>query len=297
MKHDKSAYEKQQSAKAKELIKNSNIFNGDIGGKLFPIDGTLFPKRDYLLNSRNNLLNSIVQDVIDYFAAHEIEFWKTGITGVDEYRMPTGHTLSSQICCINHLFPFINDKKTVEVIFGLPHAEKIEDGYIAFEYINKNKTYLNESAETRGTKCTSIDAFVKLNTVGIGIEWKYTESDFDTTKAKPYWKQQYDERYKPLLKSSNIIETDRLISCQMYYELMRQTLLLEQMKANHEITDYKNIVICPEENKELYACCQNWKALLKDDKKFEVICPKDLLGKVDAIKYKELLEYLSIRYW
>jgi len=297
MKRVKSAYEIQQSEKAKKLIKCSNIFNGDKGGKLFPTDNGLIPKPDFLLNSRNNLHNFMVQDVIDYFLRNEVTFWKTGITGIDEHNMPTGHTLSSQVSCLNHLFPFRNDKKAVEDIFGIPNVEKIEDGYIAFEYVNRNKTYLNESCETRGTKCTSIDAFVKANNVGIGIEWKYTETDFDTTKAKAYWKQRYNERYKPLLKNSNIIENEALISCQMYYELMRQTLLLEQMKIHNEIADYKNIVVCPKDNKELYDYCQKWKGYLKDDNKFEIIDPKDLLANIDKVKYKELKNYLETRYW
>jgi hypothetical protein len=293
----KGVFEMRESKRMKELIKGSNIFNGDAGGKLFLTDDGLKPKPDYLLNSRNNLLNYINQEVIDYFVRNEIEFWKTGVTGVDEYNMPTGHTLSSQIACLNHLFPFRNDKNAVESIFGFPNAEKTDDGYIAFEYINKNKTYLKECCETRGTKCTSIDAFVKANNVGISIEWKYTETDFDTTQAKPHWKETYNERYKPLLKNSNIIESEVLISCQMYYELMRQTLLLEQMKNHNEIGDYKNIVVCPEDNVELYDCCTKWKDNLKDKTKFEVIDPQVLLANIDKIKYKELVSYLSERYW
>lgn len=293
----KSKYEIQQSNRAKELIKSSNIFNGDFGGKLFTTDNGLIPKADYLLNSRNNLHNFMVQDVIDYFEKYEIVFWKTGISGVDEYKMPTGHTLSSQISCLNHLFPFRNDKKAVEDLFGISNPEKLDDGYITFEFTNKNISYLNESCETRGTKCTSIDAFVKSNKIGIGIEWKYTETDFDTTKANDYWKQRYIERYKPLLKNSNIIENDSLISCQMYYELMRQTLLLEQMTLHDEIPDYKNIVVCPKGNKELFECCNDWKSNLKDNKKFEIIDPKELLANIDSMKYQPLIDYLSIRYW
>lgn len=293
----KSKYEIQQSNRAKELIKSSNIFNGDSGGKLFPTNNGFIPKTDYLLNSRNNLHNFMVQDVIDYFEKNEIVFWKTGITGVDEYKMPTGHTLSSQISCLNHLFPFRYDKKAVEDLFGISNPEKLDDGYITFEFTNKNITYLRESCETRGSKCTSIDAFVKSNKIGIGIEWKYTETDFDTTKAKDYWKQRYIERYKPLLKNSNIIENDTLISCQIYYELMRQTLLLEQMTLHDEIPDYKNIVVCPKGNKELFECCNNWKSNLKDDKKFEIIDPQELLANIDSMKYQPLIDYLSIRYW
>ena len=185
----------------------------------------------------------------------------------------------------------------VEDLFGISNPEKLDDGYVTFEFTNKNITYLRESCETRGSKCTSIDAFVKSNKIGIGIEWKYTETDFDTTKAKDYWKQRYIERYKPLLKNSNIIENDTLISCQMYYELMRQTLLLEQMTLHDEIPDYKNIVVCPKGNKELFECCNNWKSNLKDDKKFEIIDPQELLANIDSMKYQPLIDYLSIRYW
>lgn len=297
MRRIKSAYEIQQSYKAKNLLKTSNLFNGDLGGKLFPIENRLIPKADYLLNSKNNLHNFMVQDVIDYFVKNEIIFWKTGITGVDEHNMPTGHTLSSQISCLNHLFPLRKDKKAIEDIFGILNAEKIDDGYIAFEYTNKNISFLNESYETRGSNCTSIDAFVKINNIGIGIEWKYTETDYDTAKAKTYWKQQYIDRYKPLLINSNIIENDTLISCQLYYELMRQTLLLERMAVHNEIVDYKNIVVCPKENKDLFESCQNWKKNLKDDKKFEVIEPKDFMNNIDDHKYKDLKYYLETRYW
>jgi len=293
----KSEYEIKESNKVKALLKGSNIFNGDSGGKLFPIGSDLIPKADFLLNSRNNLHNFMVQDVIDYFVKNEIAFWKTGIDGVDEHNMPTGHTLSSQISCLNHLFPFRKDKKAVEDIFGISNAEYIDDGYIAFEYTNNNISYLGESCETRGTKCTSIDAFVKINNIGIGIEWKYTETDYDIANAQAYWKQRYIDRYKPLLEKSNIIENDTLISCQMYYELMRQTLLLEQMTNNNQIADYKNIVICPKNNKELFECCQKWKVNLKDNKKFEVIDPEDLLKNLDDIRYKDLKYYLATRYW
>jgi hypothetical protein len=297
MKREKSEFEKQESRRAKNLIKNSNIFNGDLGGKLFPRDNGLMPKPDYLLNSRNNLLHFMVQDVIDYFVKNKIEFWKTGIAGVDEYNMPTGHTLSSQIACLNHLFPLRKDKTAIESIFNISNVEKIDDGYIAFEYVNQNKKYLNEDYEIRGTKCTSIDAFIKANNVGIGIEWKYTETDYDKSKAKEHWKETYQTRYKPLLEKSNIIESNELISCQMYYELMRQTLLLEQMTANNEISYYRNIVVCPKENIELYSCCENWKNYLKDKTKFKVISPPNLLQNLDVQKYKDLIVYLQTRYW
>jgi len=277
----KSNYREQEKERARKL----NIFNENKG------------KAALLKDGENNLYSLIKDDVISYFHKNNISFWTCTIIGEKDDKKPTRHLLSSQIACLNHLFPLRYDKETIESIFGFPNAQKIDDGYITFEYVNKNKTYLKEREETRGKNCTSIDAFVKANNVGIGIEWKYTETDFDITKAKKEWKQTYEKRYKPLLKTSNIIESDVLISCQMYYELMRQTLLLEQMTVHNEIDDYKNIVVCPKDNKELYDCCKKWKANLKDDTKFEVIDPKDLLANIDENKYKELKNYLTTRYW
>jgi len=286
-----------------ELIKEGKIFNGDKGKKPYLIkneknpDGNKHPKADFLMNSRNNLYHQIADEVVVYFNDNKITFHH--LEGDPDFGkcVPSGHTLSSQISCLNHLFPFRKDKKAVEEIFGISDAVKIDDGYIALEFVNNNKSYLKESYETRGKSCTSIDAFVKANKIGIGIEWKYTETDCNVETAKVYWKQMYIERYKPLLENSNIIDNDSLISCQMYYELMRQTLLLEQMTDHNEIADYRNIVVCPKNNKELYKCCQEWSVNLKDDSKFEVIDPKDLFRNVDRDKYGDLINYLETRYW
>jgi hypothetical protein len=258
-------------------------------------------KVDYfvLKNRNDNFFTCIADEATEYFNNNNISFWICKSIGDNNSKLPTRHTLSSQVACLNHLFPLRLDKMAVESIVNLPNAEKIDDGYIAFEFVNQNKKYLGETNETRGTKCTSIDAFVKANNVGIGIEWKYTETDYNTSEAKKHWKDKaHQDRYKPLLEKSNIqADYNVLVSCQMYYELMRQTLLLEQMKAYGEIGDYLNIVVCPKENTELYQCCENWKGYLNDDSKFKLITPQDLLQNIDPQKYSELLEYLGKRYW
>jgi hypothetical protein len=249
--------------------------------------------------SQNNLFLPIRGKAEEYFEKNSIPFWHYDKIENANDKVPSGIIISSQISCLNHLFPLRLDKMSVESIVNLPNAEKIDDGYIAFEFVNQNKKYLDETNETRGTKCTSIDAFVKVNNVGIGIEWKYTETDYDVAKAKEYWKDKpHQKRYMPLLEKSNIqADYNVLVSCQMYYELMRQTLLLEQMTMHGEISDYLNIVVCPKENTELYQCCENWKGYLNDKSKFKLITPQDLLQNIDKEKYKELLNYLQTRYW
>jgi hypothetical protein len=257
---------------------------------------------------QNNLFLPIRGQVEEYFEKNSIPFWHYDKESVND-KVPSGLIISSQISCLNHLFPLRYDKEAVlqiaksicadfQDVFEITTDEYFP-AYIAFEFVNQNKKYLGETNETRGTKSTSIDAFVKVNNVGIGIEWKYTETDYNTAEAKDYWKDKaHRERYMPFLENSNIqADYNELVSCQMYYELMRQTLLLEQMKAYGEIGDYLNIVVCPKENTELYQCCENWKDFLKDKSKFKLISPKDLLQNIDKEKYKELLNYLQTRYW
>jgi hypothetical protein len=206
MTRKKSKYELQESARAKNLIKNSNIFNGDAGGKLFPTDNGVFPKPDYLLQSRNNLINSIVHSVIDYFVENKISFWKTGIAGVDEMNMPTGHTLSSQISCLNHLFPLRYDKEAVLQIaksICVDFQDVIEittdaysPAYIAFEVVSDTDHLKEGNIPTRGEYYTSVDALIyALHTSGnkylIPIEWKYTEKYFknenEIEDKEKYW--------------------------------------------------------------------------------------------------------------
>jgi hypothetical protein len=268
------------------------------------------PKADLLLDGKKNLYYQIKDEVVLYYALNKIAFHHLEGDVDFGFCIPSGHTLSSQIACLNHLFSLRYDKEAVLQITKTicPDIKDVLEittdnyfpAYITFEFVNNNKKYLGEKYETRGTKCTSIDAFVKANGVGIGIEWKYTETDYDKSKAKPYWSDEvHRNRYQPLLKESNIKASyDDLISCQMYYELMRQTLLLEQMKNYGEIEDYLNIVVCPEENVELYQCCELWREkFLKDKSKFKIITPEDLLQNIDNKKYKELLDYLNTRYW
>ncbi len=335
MTRKKGKYEIQQSSKAKDLIKNSNIFNRDTGGKLFPINGKPFPKPDYLLNSRNNLLNFMTQDVVDYFIKNEIAFWETGITEVDEHNMPTGHTLSSQISCINHLFPLRNDRKAVLSIakticsdiidiFEIK-TDKFLPAYIAFETISETD-YLNEckgQKPTRGTMCTSIDALIFAQhqngeKILLPIEWKYTESYDDTDKSteKSRGKTRLG-RYSDLINKSTQLKqkhedyTSSIYFFEPFYQLMRQTLLAEQMIANKnteiiKADDYIHAHIIPRENIDLLNkqylpnkqdMETTWRSCLVNQEKYKIISPKDLLANIDKIRYKKLINYLSERYW
>ncbi|MDR0971631.1 MAG: hypothetical protein LBM25_04520 [Bacteroidales bacterium] len=288
-------YRNQQKIYQEKLIDEGKIFEGVQGNGIF-----FGKERPFVLkDSMYNLYFQIRDEVCDYFKKNDISWWRG--------KKPNGHTLSSQIACLNHLYLLRNDKQAVleiaKTIFQNIDGEavKIEidkyfPSYITFEYVNNNKKYLKERYQTRGANCTSIDAFIKIGNVAIGIEWKYTETDWMNKQS--YWNdQEHQNRYKPLLKDSNIkVDYDKLLSCQMYYELLRQTLLLEQMQKNGEIANYKNVVVCPKGNKKLFECCTKWKEYLKDETKYEVIDPKDLLANINQEKYNDLLKYLSQRY-
>src|ERR1700730_11850047 len=64
-----------------------------------PGSGLFFgqPREFVLSDAALNLWEGIRQDAIAYFKNYKIQWWQ----GKDE---PTGHLLSSQIACVNHLY-------------------------------------------------------------------------------------------------------------------------------------------------------------------------------------------------
>ncbi len=98
----KSNYQEKQREKAIALIREkSPIFYGGIGGKLF-----MRSKRDFVLTDYNkNFYEKIRNEAIEYFSKNNISWWGG--------KNPTGHVLSSQIACLNHLYAIRNDKSTV----------------------------------------------------------------------------------------------------------------------------------------------------------------------------------------
>lgn len=334
----RSPFEDQERNRVKQLLKNSNIFNEDKAGKLYPTEDGLKPSPVHLQNCRNNLVNCIVQDVIDYFNKNEIAFWKTGVNGVDEYKMPTGHALSSQIACINHLYPLRQDKEAVLAVARAIYSDivdvmKIETdkflpAYIAFEVVSE-ANHLNEKCNSRGTMCTSVDALIYAkhkngNNMLIPIEWKYTEHYSDNKDysiegrngVKEAKGQERLERYSNLITKSEQLKSlpeykNSVYFFDPFYQLMRQTLWTEQMIA-HKATetikadDYLHAHIIPTENDELlrttYPVSNNemeetWRDCLNNQEKYKIITPKDLFANIDNVKYKELIDYLSARYW
>lgn len=267
-------YKYKERQRQENLIKNTSIFYGDKGNGVFR-------KRHYtfvLANGVNNLYAPIRNDVIKYFEKNHITWWGGGSS-------PSGHTLSSQIACLNHLFGIRNDACAVlslvnnirsEFIKVLPIPCDAEPySYISFEVVSDND-YLNEKYSYRGKNCTSIDALIYAQHKNgqlwlIPIEWKYTESYATNDKSN---EDRHGEakgtngkglerlrRYTELIHKSQQLKSVEHYGGSVYfqepfYQLMRQTLWAENMVSNKnterlKADDYLHIHVVPKDNQKL----------------------------------------------
>ena len=278
-----------------------------------------FTKRvhlNYILrpeDSLSNLFQPISWLALDYFKRYDIAWWRE-----DEDRyFPTGHLLSSQIHCLNHLFALRKDKDALLSIVN--HATKMEfdevlssliddDGYLSFEFAYKNDDLIgeNDKGARRGYMWTSIDAMVLARkgneTWLIPIEWKYTET---YEKEDKTCRKRLD-RYEGLIKESDQLKMPKngRIPNSIYfqepsYELMRQTLLCEQIKHKGLANNIFHLNVIPKGNTGLREAVEKeYIPMLKDSSKFIIIDPQELLSPLKGNDdYKELMEYLETRYW
>ncbi len=284
--------------------------------------------REFVLQDNlKNIYNPICKDVIEYFQNNNISWWRG--------KRPTGHVLSSQIACVNHLFQLRNDKTAVlrilknvsddfDEVFPIITDEHLP-AYIQFEAVS-DKDHLHEGQSSRGKNCTSVDALIYAKHKDgskwlIPIEWKYTEFYNNQNKALEGFKAdpvkckgtERKRRYTELINNSDqLISTDHLcFYYEPFYQLMRQTLWAEQMIKNNQTErikadDYLHVHVIPTENKDLlnkvYKCSgldmeRTWRKHLKDQSKYLIISPDKLLHGIDRIKYRGLLDYLKTRYY
>ena len=134
--------------------------------------------------AEENLFDEIREPALAYFAQHEIK-WHKG-----KGDKPYNHLCSSQVCCVNFLFPFA-DKPEALVELLRPVFPTIRDvlpmdpgQLVSFEWIGC-QNYLREktraSRRTRGANFTSTDGAVMfegedgLRQIAL-IEWKYAEA-------------------------------------------------------------------------------------------------------------------------
>lgn len=241
-------YRKRQEEIQKECFPKEKL------GGVFGNSNYGFVVKDY----RDNFMSHVdVDSVQNYFRDNKIGWWRG--------MQPTGHTLSSQMSCINHLYSIRNDHDAVLAIARSVDS-KIDDveilkndteswrGYISFEVVSR-VDHLNEKKGknkelTRGSQCTSIDAVILARKEGksvlMAIEWKYVEHYRNTDKSRDTGNKTSgairvnnysgsDNVANPkLIDNSNQLKTLESYNGSVYffepfYQLMRQTLWAEQM--------------------------------------------------------------------
>lgn len=294
-----------QERKKQETLAKNGFFN----------KAKINTKHPCILMGQDNKYNLFVsqQDVdLDYFNKYHIKWWNSS-----KDNKPSGVLLSSQIHCLNHLFALRKDKDAILSIVN--HATKMDfdevlpsiiddDGYLSFEFAYHNDELLGENDKGwgRGVLCTSIDAMI-IARKGKGIwlipiEWKYTET---YEKEDKTCKKRLD-RYEELIKQSNqlIMPKNGKIPNSIYfqepcYELMRQTLLVEQMIHENKATNFFHINVIPKGNTELREVVEKeYVPMLKTPSRFIIIDPEEFLSPLrNNTNYSDLINYLETRYW
>ncbi len=307
-------YKEVQGAQQVRVLQTSPYFVGVNGGGKWKA-GLQNIELPYIIEGGKEVMNlypAIRKDAIEYFKLNGIGWWKSN----DAINTPTGHMLSSQISCVNHLFPLMKSDKSASLLSILNSVQEryhliriltnpLDDtkcsGNICFEFIWKNRTLLGERAEKRGAMCTSIDAVVYAETedhrrILIPIEWKYVE----TYEHKRAVQSSIDRYTSRLDNSSNIKEWKDEYEYDPLYELVRQTMLVEQIIKNNDmelpVDDYLHINVIPEGNVELRSEVAQFSEGLKDKGKFIILEPRKLMLSIKNTN-QDLYNYLESRYW
>jgi hypothetical protein len=295
----------------KAIDMRNNIFRD-------PGYGIFFGKKwEFVLSEPElNLWEGIRHDAKAYFLKNDITWW----SGNDE---PTGHLLSSQVACINHLYPIRQRKDCTDSILQnisnlIGESLFVDSGFIEFEKTGK-KPLGNEKSVQRGANSTSIDSFMLArkhngDKIIILIEWKYTESYSPNSLLISASGKNRFEVYQELLERSDCpIKTQNSedLFYEPYYQLMRQTLLGWTMVENneYEAVDWLHLHVIPSDNKELKERItsknlkgktleESWKLQLKNPEKYIVISPEKFLEPIINLPdTKSLIYYLTNRYW
>ncbi len=279
-----------------------------------PGQGIFFgkPRAFVLSNARLNLWAGIRSDAIDYFDCHDIP-WHQGAP-----RRPTGHVLSSQVACVNHLFFLRQRKDLADAVvrnlgFGMVEAAIVDTGFVEFEVIG-DSPYLGERSWMRGASSTSVDAaMLGVSDDGartlILIEWKYTENYGRSSLYIPQRASVYDplirERSSPIC-----VKSPEYLYYEPFYQLMRQTLLGWKMveHGDYGATRFVHVHVIPRANRELRHSVASpglpdgdmseaWRSVLVDPDSYTSVSPGQLLAPLqDSSDCAEIRCYLDRRY-
>jgi hypothetical protein len=231
----------------------------------------------------------------------------------------TGHLLSSQVACLNHLYPIRQRADMATAILrairdDITGAVAMDSGFVEFEVIGR-ENYLGERSHSRGINATSVDAVMvgkkdSGTNILVMIEWKYTEEYCSTDLYIPARANIYD----PLLLSMDSpirVQKPRDLYYEPFYQLMRQTLLGWLMVKNKEYgcDEFLHIHVIPNENTKLReivtspglegeSMCAAWRKVLRQPAAYFVLTPENFMRPIDVCEDSASISgYLSKRYW
>jgi hypothetical protein len=279
----------------------------------------LFSKkeREFVLHDATlNFWAGIRNDAIEYFKENSIAWWMG-----DENTEPTGHLLSSQVACLNHLY-FARQRGDVATAIlmtiydQIVEAVPLDSGFVEFEVIGKHN-YLNERSHTRGANATSVDAAMvgrkkSGSNVLVLIEWKYTECYPEQNKYIPeryyIYNSFLEEEQSPI-----VVEDFSSLYYEPFYQLMRQTLLGWKMvqHGEYQCDEWIHLHVIPEGNTELReritspglrlrgdSMSAAWESVLRDPSRYIPITPEEFLKPAFACPDTHSVKvYLEKRYW
>ena len=300
-----------------DTARSEGIYNGKPRPFCLPIE-----------SAEQNLVPEIRESALSHFAEHSIK-WHNGQNG-----KPSNHLCSSQVCCVNFLFPFADRPNELAQVFRLvyPEIEKmlpVENGhYVSFEWIGQ-ENYLGERVprsgqRTRGANCTSADSIVMFERKDkkrqvVLIEWKYTESyggnflkiaNSGTDRTEIY-RHLFEKADCPINK--DILPSFDSLFYEPFYQFMRQQFLANEMEKAHEMgadvvsvlhiapahnNDFRKVT-SPELEKLGESATSIWKKLVKNEGRFISVSIEKLFGNLSEAQLPEMkswVEYVHARY-
>lgn len=279
-------------------------------------------------HAEENLFSGIRESVQSYFASQRIK-WHDGQNG-----KPSNHLCSSQVCCMNFLFPFVDQPRALAVVLrpvfrDIQKMLPIENGqYVACEWIGM-ENYLCEkirpgATRTRGANFTSADAAVMFERTDdkrqiVLIEWKYTESCTGAsleqaesgTDRTAIYRKTFEREDCPIDKS--LLPTFECLFYEPFYQFMRQQFLAHEIERAHELeADEVSVLhVAPARNCEFQKVTSPdlralgdtatgiWKKLVTPPDRFISVSTEQLFGSLSVSQLPEMqawLDYIFSRY-
>ncbi len=236
-----------------------------------PADAT-GKRHPYLLGlgaELDNLFPGIRQSAPAFFRERGIGWWRSAVSKDRSVKdggdlVPTRNMASSQVACVNLLFP-INDRPKAltaliraidpEVQGVAPiHHQGRAPAFVEFEWVGCCQT-LEGGKWSRGANATSIDALL-LGQVPGGVrafllEWKYVETGGDEDKSSGRKGETRLDTYSDRYERSRLFRPKlKQVLVSPIYQLVRSILLGHRMVEQRElgVTDARTVVVCPPEN-------------------------------------------------